>query len=76
MDAAASSASPETGTFVEYLVRHAGRLSYKDVRKLAQTALWMNSTQAAVRIAPVVAQHPRLLIEYPRLLSIYERGLD
>ncbi|MEU2662150.1 ATP-binding protein [Micromonospora sp. NPDC007220] len=76
MDAAASSASPETGNlFVEYLVRHAGRLSYKDVRKLAQTALWMNSTQAAVRIAPVVAQHPRLFIEYPRLLSIYERGL-
>ncbi|MEU4335120.1 hypothetical protein AB0F59_10870 [Micromonospora lupini] len=76
MDASALPPAQEiVSLLIEYLVHHAGRLEYEDVRKLTQLVLWSDGTEAAVRLAPVLAQHPNLFIEFPRLFTIYERGL-
>ncbi|MCX5065065.1 hypothetical protein OOJ91_04135 [Micromonospora lupini] len=76
MDAAALPPAQEiVSLLIEYLVHHAGRLEYEDVRKLTQLVLWSKGTEAAVRLAPVLAQHPNLFVEFPRLFTIYERDL-
>ncbi|MFG3645063.1 NACHT domain-containing protein [Micromonospora sp. NPDC047762] len=70
-----SSAGEIVNLLIEYLVHHAGRLQYVDVHRLAQMVLWSEGTEAAVRLAPVLAQHPNLFVEFPRLFTIYERDL-
>jgi hypothetical protein len=45
------------------------------VRAIAQAALATRSTETAVRLAPVVAQHPNLLREFSQLFDTYQRGL-
>ncbi|MFF3869886.1 NACHT domain-containing protein [Micromonospora sp. NPDC001898] len=68
--------SQEMTTFlVEYLVRCSGRLAYQDVRPIAQAVVATKSTELAVRLAPIVAQYPDLLREFPRLFYTYQHGL-